>query len=63
MKVKNNKSLLLGITMLIIGILFFIYALLNPEMSFPWKNSITYIIYILYIIITIVFIKKGIKKE
>ncbi|KXL53021.1 hypothetical protein CLNEO_15640 [Anaerotignum neopropionicum] len=38
----------IGLLMLILAILFFIYALNNPQASFPWSNSITYGIYISY---------------
>lgn len=38
----------IGLFMLILAILFFIYALNNPQASFPWSNSITYGIYISY---------------
>ena len=41
--------------LLIIGaIIFIIFALNNPQFSFPFSNTITYLIYITYISITIV---------
>ena len=40
--------------MLVIAIAFILYAVNHPEMSFPWSNVITYIIYGIYAIIMVV---------
>lgn len=55
---KNKKYFKIGLTMLMIGIIFIFYALNHPEASFPWSNNITYIIYMAYLILTIYFINK-----
>lgn len=55
---KNKKYFKIGLTMLMIGIIFIFYALNHPEASFPWSNNITYIIYMAYLILTIYFISK-----
>ncbi|MBE6011415.1 hypothetical protein [Anaeropeptidivorans aminofermentans] len=59
---KNKSFLILGIVMIISAIFFIIYALNNPQASFPWHNSITYIIYMAYIVLAVSFILKGFKK-
>ena len=40
--------------MLVIATAFILYAVNHPEMSFPWSNAITYIIYGIYAIIMVV---------
>ena len=52
---KNKRIFLAtGIIMLIVAIGFVIYALNNPQASFPWNNTITYAIYAAYAIIMVV---------
>ena len=53
MKIKGI-FLVMGIIMLIFAIGFVIYALNNPQASFPWNNIITYSIFAVYIIVMIV---------
>ena len=36
----------------IIAIAFIVFALNHPEMSFPWNNTITWLLYGLYIFVT-----------
>lgn len=55
---NNKKYLIIGLVMLVIGIIFILYAINHPEASFPWSNNITYIIYIAYLGLTIYFISK-----
>lgn len=55
---KNQKHLKIGLVMGLVGIIFIFYALNHPEASFPWSNSITYIIYMAYLVLTIYFISK-----
>ncbi len=50
---KSRVFFCVGCIMLVIAIAFVLFALNHPEASFPWGNSITYIIYMIYIIITI----------
>lgn len=47
---KSQVFLLIGCMLLVAAIVFLLFALNHPEMSFPWKNNITYTIYIIYII-------------
>ena len=48
---KRNK--IIAFIMLIFAVAFIIYALTNPQCSFPWSNNVTYTIYGLYIIVMI----------
>lgn len=40
--------------MLSLAVVFFVYALRHPEMSFPWGNWLTYLIYGVYLAVTAV---------
>ena len=51
---KNSR--IIGIVMLLAAVIFVIFALNNPQLSFPWGNTITYSIYIIYLVITIVLL-------
>ena len=50
MKIKR-MFLMIGAIMLIFAIGFVIYALNNPQASFPWTNTVTYSIYAVYFIV------------
>jgi ABC-type transport system involved in cytochrome c biogenesis permease subunit len=63
MKRKRSPFLIIGVIMVIIAICFVVFTLNNPQVSFPWSNTITYIIYFIYIIATIYLIIKGFQKE
>lgn len=43
----------IGLLMIVVAIGFLIFALNHPEMSFPWSNSITYVIYAVYLVATV----------
>ena len=53
---KKRISRILGLIMLIIAIAFIVFALNHPEMSFPWNNTITWLLYGLYILVTVMLI-------
>ena len=55
-------SRIIAVIMLIIAVCFLSFALTHPEASFPWSNSVTYIIYIIYVVIMIVFFAAPFKK-
>ena len=60
---KKSISGILGLIMLIIAIVFIVFALNHPEMSFPWNNTITWLLYGLYVLVTVVlFIAPKMKK-
>ena len=53
---KKRISRILGLIMLIIAIAFIVFALNHPEMSFPWNNTITWLLYCLYILVTVMLL-------
>ena len=60
-------SRIIGSIMLVIAIAFVVFALNHPEMSFPWSNTITWVLYGVYAIATVVLLiaptKKNLTKE
>ena len=50
---KNNKYGIICLILIIVAIIFVAFSLNNPQFSFPFSNTITYLIYITYISITI----------
>ena len=60
----NKKiSRIIGLAMVIIAIVFVVFALNHPEMSFPWSNTITWVLYGVYAIVTIVLLIAPTKKK
>ena len=60
---KKSASRIVGLVMLIIAIAFIVFALNHPEMSFPWNNTITWLLYGLYVLVIVVlFIAPKMKK-
>ena len=59
-----NKKLsrIIGLVMVVIAIVFVVFALNHPEMSFPWSNTITWVLYGLYAIVTVVLLVAPTKK-
>ena len=55
-------SRIIAIIMLIVAVCFIAYALMHPEASFPFSNTITYLIYIVYVVIMIIFFAAPFKK-
>ena len=50
------ESKIIGLTMLIIAIVFIMFALNHPEKSFPWSNTITWLLYGVYFLVTVVLL-------
>ena len=50
---KNPLKMIAGV-MLIVAIIFVIYACNHPEMTFPWSPGVTYLYYGLYIGVMII---------
>ena len=60
---KKSASRIVGLVMLIIAVAFIMFAVNRPEMSFPWNNTITWLLYGLYVLVTVVlFIAPKMKK-
>ena len=53
---KKSTSRIVGLVMLIIAVAFITFALNHPEMSFPWNNTITWLLYGLYVLVTVVLL-------
>ena len=53
----------IGIVMLVLAIAFIIFAFSHPEMSFPWSNTITYLLYGVYFIVMVVMFVAPFKKK
>lgn len=60
---KINKYLIIGIVMIIVAIIFIVYAFNNPQKSFNIKINMLYTAYALYLFITIIMIILGIKNS
>ena len=60
---KKSTSRIVGLVMLIIAVAYIVFALNHPEMSFPWNNTITWLLYGLYVLVIVVlFIAPKMKK-
>ena len=59
----KKTSRIIGIVMLVLAIAFIIFAFNHPEMSFPWSNTITYLLYGVYVIVTVVLLIAPTKKK
>lgn len=53
---KRSISRIIGLTMLIIAIVFIMFVLNHPEKSFPWSNTITWLLYGVYFLVTVVLL-------
>ncbi len=45
---KRKTSLIIGIVLLVLAIVFIVYALHHPEAAFPWSNRISFLFYGIY---------------
>jgi uncharacterized membrane protein len=53
---KKSASRIVGLVMLIIAVAFIMFSVNHPEMSFPWNNTITWLLYGLYVLVTVVLL-------
>ena len=53
---KKSISRIIGLIMLIIAIVFIMFALNHPEKSFLWSNTITWLLYGVYFLVTVVLL-------
>lgn len=60
----NKKvSRTIGLVMVIIAIVFVVFALNHPEAGFPWSNTITWILYCIYSLVTAILLIAPISKK
>ena len=59
----KKYSRIIAAIMLVIAIVFIFIALNNPQASFPWSNTITYILYGLYVVIIVALFIAPFKKK
>jgi len=59
----KKTSRIIGIVMLVLAIAFIIFAFSHPEMSFPWSNTITYLLYGVYFVVMVVMFVAPFKKK
>ena len=59
----KKTSRIIGVAMLVLAIAFIIFAFSHPEMSFPWSNTITYLLYGVYAVVTVVLLIAPTKKK
>lgn len=60
---KQNGSRKIGLIMVAAAIVFVLFALNHPEMSFPWSNTITWLLYGLYVLVTVVLLLAPKRKK
>ena len=53
---KRVYSRIIGVIMLIVAIVFIMFALNHPEKSFPWSNTIIWLLYAVYFLVTMVLL-------
>ena len=53
---KKSISRIIGVIMLIVAIVFIVFALNHPEKSFPWNNTFTWLLYGIYFLVTVVLL-------
>lgn len=56
-------SRIIGIVLLALAVAFVIFAFSHPEMSFPWSNTVTYLLYSVYLIAMVVLLIAPFKKN
>ena len=53
---KKSISRIIGVIMLIVAVIFIMFALNHPEKSFPWNHTITWLLYGVYFLVTVVLL-------
>ena len=59
---SKKVSRIIGAIMLAAAVIFVIIALMNPQMSFPFSNAVTYCIYAVYAALTVLLLIAPFKK-
>ena len=60
---KKKSLRIIGVIMVLIAAAFVAFAFMHPELSFPWSNTITYIIYGAYALIALILLIAPVKKK
>ena len=60
---SRKVSRIIGLILFLVAIVFLLYALNHPEATFPWSNTITYILYGIYIVVMAVLLIAPWKKK
>lgn len=60
---KKNVSRMIGLIMAVVAMIFVVFALNHPERSFPWSNTITWVLYGVYAIVTVILLIAPAKKK
>lgn len=60
---KQKGSRRIALSMVAAAIIFVVFALNHPEMSFPWSNTITWLLYGLYVLVTVVLLLAPKRKK
>ena len=59
----KKTSRTIGIFMLVVAIAFLIFAFSHPEMSFPWSNTVTYVLYGVYCLVMLTMFIAPFKRK
>lgn len=52
----KKVSRVIGFIMLLVAIVFIVFAATHPEMGFAWSNATTYFLYCAYLIIMVILL-------
>lgn len=63
MSMTKKISRIIGLVMLMVAVVFIVFAMGHPEMSFPWSNAVTYALYIVYLVAMVIFFVAPFKKK
>ncbi len=59
----KKTSRILAFAMFFAAVLFLFFTLSHPEASFPWSNTITWLIYFVYFILMVLFFIAPFRKK
>ena len=63
MNMTKKNSRIIGLIMLVVAVIFLVFAMGHPEMSFSWSNSVTYVLYIVYLVAMVIFLRHHLKRS
>ena len=62
-KLKITLSRMTALAMALFAVLFVLYAVNHPELSFPWSNTVTYCLYGVYLAAVIILFAAPFQKK